>query len=78
MKVPADVDRYGSRPYLAFLEHLVGRGYLWDLPEAALVILVDLADPVVQGIPGNLVLPSDLEVQGALVGQVTPFLLFAL
>lgn len=43
-----------------------------------LVILVDLVDPVDQGIPGNLVLPSDLEVQGALEGQVTPVLLFAL
>lgn len=39
---------------------------------------MDLVGPVGQGIPGNLVLPSDLEVQGVLVGQVTPIHLFAL
>lgn len=44
----------------------------------ALVILVDPVDPVGQGILGNLVLLSDLEVQGVLVGQVTPVHLFAL
>lgn len=44
----------------------------------ALVFLVGLGDPADQGIPGNLVLPSDLEVQGVPVGQVTPVLLFAL
>lgn len=44
----------------------------------ALVLLVDLVDPVGQGILGNLVLPSDLEVQVVLVGQVTPVHLFAL
>ncbi|KAI1234791.1 hypothetical protein IHE44_0003169 [Lamprotornis superbus] len=38
--------------------------------KVVLVFLVDLVDPADQGIPGNLVLPSDLEVQGVLVGQV--------
>lgn len=28
IKVLADVHRYGSCSYLAFLEHLVGQGYL--------------------------------------------------
>lgn len=44
----------------------------------ALVFLVGLVDPAGQGSPGNLVLPSGLEVQGVPGGQVTPALLFAL
>ncbi|RLW02611.1 hypothetical protein DV515_00007071 [Chloebia gouldiae] len=59
--------------WLGTTKHPGGCGGLrpWGALSAkvALVFLVDLVDPADQGIPGNLVLPLVLEVQGVPVGQ---------